>query len=95
MPLYIQAGDDWSESQMRNVARQLFTMFARPTQSLAMQCYGYIGLMAGDMVYVEISKIGGESIKGWRTINEIEMVVDSPVKMHIAVSSAEFGEYDV
>ena len=95
LPLYIQAGDDWSEAQMRSVAKQLFTMFARPTKSLSMQCYGYIGLMAGDMIYVEIEKVGGESVKGWRTINEIEMVVESPIKMHIAVSSAEFGEYDV
>lgn len=94
MPLYIQAGDDWTEAQMTTVARNVFKATSRETQSLDMQCYGYIGLMAGDMVYMQIEKIGGKTIEGWRTIKEIEMSVESPIKMHIAVSSAEYGEYD-
>ena len=95
LPYYFEAGDGWTQSQMQMMAKKMFDATNRVTKELQLECYGLIGLRAGDLITVSIEGIGGETMQGWRSIKEIEFSVESPIKMSIGVSTAQYGEYDV
>lgn len=95
MPFYYQVGDDWTEAKIQEISKNLFKIFSRPTQQVSLECFGQIGLRAGHLVYVDISKLGDGSRKGWTSVTECEILVSHPLKMNLSISASIYGDYDV
>lgn len=109
LPYYYKAEDNYTSAQMKMVAKQMHSLFNRPTENITLNCYGAIGMRAGYLVPIAIKEIGGKSIGKWdtdeegnkvltpvyKTVKQCELIVQHPLEMKLTISSGVMGEYDV